>query len=190
MNQLIATFAGLTTLFQQAIHRSNRTVIFPFIEQRRINSGWRAILEAFFVQARQHHLSFHLVECACRRRPRRGYHRRRNPTAIPVVRSARHTQTFAAEQSAQAASRRRSRFGFCKDALFIFSGVGPPLWFGNYFWVRPCTSDRIGARFGCRCTALRLASLAFAPFRVSQTPRRKNNTKRIHTCPFLSRPAH
>jgi hypothetical protein len=53
------------------------------------------------------------------------------------------------------------------DALFIFSGVGPPLWFGNYFWVRPYASDRIGARFGCRCTALRLASLAFAPFRAS-----------------------
>src|SRR5437773_11187466 len=108
----------------------------------------------------------------------------------PPIGQQRRVQTFAAEQSAQAASRRRSRFGFCKDALFIFSGVGPPLWFGNYFWVRPCTSDRFGARFGCRCTAVRLASLAFAPFRVSQTPRRKNNTKRIHTCPFLSRPAH
>ncbi len=49
----------------------------------------------------------------------------------------------------------------------------------------------IGARFGCRSTALRLASLAFAPFRDSQTPRGKN-TKRIpaHLFLFLSRPAH
>jgi hypothetical protein len=41
-------------------------------------------------------------------------------------------------------------------------------------------------------TALRLASLASAPFRASQTPRRKNNTKRIsdHRFLFLSRPAH
>jgi hypothetical protein len=51
-------------------------------------------------------------------------------------------------------------------------------------WVWPCASDHIGAHFGWHCTALRLASLAFAPFRASQTLRRKNNTKRIHTgCP-------
>ena len=37
---------------------------------------------------------------------------------------------------------------------------------------------------------LRLARLAFAPFRGSQTTRRKNNTKRIpiHPCLLLSRP--
>jgi hypothetical protein len=56
----------------------------------------------------------------------------------------------------------------------------------------PRSRHRIGARFGCRCTPLRLASLAFAPFRASQTPRGKNNTKRIHVhlCLFPSRPAH
>jgi len=63
--------------------------------------------------------------------------------------------------------------------LFVLRCVGPPLCFGNYFWVRPYASDRIGARFAWRCTALRLASLAFAPFRARQTPRGKNNTKRI-----------
>src|SRR5207249_5700832 len=62
----------------------------------------------------------------------------------PPIGQQRRVQTFAAEQSAQAASRRSRRFGFCKDALLIFSRVGPPLWFGNYFWVRPCASDRIG----------------------------------------------
>jgi len=46
------------------------------------------------------------------------------------------------------------------------------------------------ARFGCRSTALRLASLAFTPFRASRTLRRQNNTKRIHLFPFPSRPAH
>jgi len=39
-------------------------------------------------------------------------------------------------------------------------------------------------------TPLRLASLAFASFRGSQTPRGKNNTKRIpiHLWSLLSRP--
>jgi hypothetical protein len=70
----------------------------------------------------------------------------------------------------------------------VSCGVGPPLWFGNYFWVRTCASDLVGTRFGCRCTALRLASLAFAPLRASQTPRRKNNTKKIHVCLFCFSP--
>ena len=38
-------------------------------------------------------------------------------------------------------------------------------------------------------TTLRLATLAFALFRVSQSPRRKN-TKRVHLYLFLFRPAH
>jgi len=35
-----------------------RAEISPFIKQRRINSGWRAILEAFFVQASQDRFLF------------------------------------------------------------------------------------------------------------------------------------
>jgi hypothetical protein len=53
MDQLIATFAGLPVPPEQAIHAPDRAEIFPFIKQRRIHSGWRAILEAFFVQASQ-----------------------------------------------------------------------------------------------------------------------------------------
>ena len=110
----------------------------------------------------------------------------------PPVGQQRRVQTFAAEKGAKATSRRRSDFGFLQDALFVLSCVGPPLRFGNYFGIRPRPADPIGARFGCRCTALRLASLAFAPFRASQSPRGKNNTKRIpvHLFLFLSRPAH
>jgi hypothetical protein len=110
----------------------------------------------------------------------------------PPVGQQRRVQTFAAEKGAKATSRRRSDFGFLQDALFVLSCVGPPLRFGNYFGIRARSRHRIGARFGCRCTALRLASRAFAPFRDSQAPRGKNNTKRIpvHFCLFLSRPAH
>src|SRR5207245_3128786 len=50
MCQLIATFAGLPALLEQTIHAADGAEIFPFIEQRRINSGWRAILKALFVQ--------------------------------------------------------------------------------------------------------------------------------------------
>jgi hypothetical protein len=49
MRQLIAALANLAVLVEQAIHGANRAVILAFIEQRRINSGWRTILETFFV---------------------------------------------------------------------------------------------------------------------------------------------
>jgi hypothetical protein len=60
--------------------------------------------------------------------------------ALAANRSA-ELSTFAAEQSAKTASRRSSNFSFFEDALLIFSRVGPPLWFGNYFGVRPSDSD-------------------------------------------------
>ncbi len=50
--------------------------------------------------------------------------------------------------------------------------------------IRPQGQRRIGARFGCRSTALRLAPLAFAPFRASQTKKSKKNPG--HLCFFLS----
>jgi hypothetical protein len=59
-----------------------------------------------------------------------------SPLAPPIGQQ-RRVQTFAAEQSAQATSRRSNNFSLFEDALLIFRGVGPPLWFGNYFGVRP-----------------------------------------------------
>jgi hypothetical protein len=50
MSQLIAALAGLAALFEQAIHGANRAVILAFIEQGRINSGWRAVLKTLFVK--------------------------------------------------------------------------------------------------------------------------------------------
>jgi hypothetical protein len=58
MNQLIPAFSGLASLLEQAIHDADRAVIVPFIEQSGINSSWRAILEAFFVQMSQDHFAF------------------------------------------------------------------------------------------------------------------------------------
>src|ERR1039457_7130879 len=52
MVELVATFSGLTRFFQQTVHGANGAVILPFIEQRGIDSGWRAILEAFGVKMR------------------------------------------------------------------------------------------------------------------------------------------
>src|ERR1700723_1367883 len=59
-----------------------------------------------------------------------------SPLAPPIG-EQRRVQTFAAEQSAQTTSRRSNNFSFFEDALLIFRGVGPPLWLGNYFGVRP-----------------------------------------------------
>jgi hypothetical protein len=49
MSELVAAFAGFALLFEHPIHGADRAEILPFIEQRRINSGGRAILEAFAV---------------------------------------------------------------------------------------------------------------------------------------------
>jgi hypothetical protein len=59
-----------------------------------------------------------------------------SPLAPPIGEQTR-VQTFAAEQSAQTTSRRTNNFSFFEDALLKFRGVGPPLWCGNYFGVRP-----------------------------------------------------
>src|ERR1019366_1624618 len=53
MSRLVAAFARFALLFQEAMHGANRAVIVPFIEQRRINSGWGAILEPFSVKMSQ-----------------------------------------------------------------------------------------------------------------------------------------
>src|ERR1700693_3960037 len=95
MGQLITAFARLAALLEQAIHGTDRAVILSFVEQRGINSGWRAILETFVVKMSQDRFAFRRTECTCRRRPRRGPRRKRSPTAIPIVRSARHIEGLA-----------------------------------------------------------------------------------------------
>src|ERR1019366_9368373 len=45
MGQLVAAFAGFAPPLEQAIQGADRAELLPFIEQRGINSGWRAILE-------------------------------------------------------------------------------------------------------------------------------------------------
>ncbi len=91
----------------------------------------------------------------------------------------RGVQTFPTKESTDSTACCRNGFGFFEDALLIFCG-GTPLGFGYHLRIRPRSCPRIGARFGCRCTALRLARRrAFASFRGSQTPRRRDNTKRI-----------
>ena len=102
----------------------------------------------------------------------------------------RGIQTLAAKQRSNPAPRRRCGMVLFEDALLIFRGETAPLGFGNHFGIHPQSRRDSGNRFGCRCTALRLATLAFAPFRASQTPRGKNHTKRIpvHLCLFSFSP--
>jgi hypothetical protein len=69
-----------------------------------------------------------------------------SPLAPPIGQQ-RRVQTFAAEQSAQTTSRRRNNFSFFEDALLIFRGVGPPLWFGN-LWL-PKTQSELETRKSC-----------------------------------------
>src|ERR1700687_6342486 len=75
----------------------------------------------------------------------------------PPVGQQRRVQTFAAEKGAKTTARRRSDFSFLQDALFVLSGVSPPLRFGNYFRIRPRSRHRRGARFGWRRHSLAVA---------------------------------
>ena len=58
-------------------------------------------------------------------------------TSLPPRRQMRGVQTLATKKSAKAASRCSSDFSFFEDALFIFSGVGPPLWFSDDLRIWP-----------------------------------------------------
>jgi hypothetical protein len=71
MGKLVAALARFAFLFEQAIHGADRAVILPFIEQRRINSGGRTILESFSMQMRQDRFAFRWSKSArwCRPRP-------------------------------------------------------------------------------------------------------------------------
>ena len=110
----------------------------------------------------------------------------------PPIGQQRRVQSFATEQSANAAGCGGNRFGFLQDTLFVLRSEATALRSGNYFGIKWRDRPGAGRRFGCRCTSLRLKRRAFAPFRASQTPGRKNNTMRIpvHLYLFLSRPAH
>src|ERR1039458_3293065 len=85
MSQLVAAFAGFALLFQEAMHGANRAVIVPFIEQRGINSGWRAILEPFSVKMSQDRFAFRWTQGTRCSRSQRGRCGETGCTSIPVV---------------------------------------------------------------------------------------------------------
>src|ERR1700681_3146393 len=91
----------------------------------------------------------------------------------PPIGQQRRVQTFAAKQSADPTWYGSSSLGLHQDALFVLRGIGAPFGFGNHFGIKSRDRPGASARFGCRSTALRLASLAFASFRASQSPRGK-----------------
>src|ERR1039458_6076319 len=95
MSQLVAAFAGFALLFQEAMHGANRAVIVPFIEQRGINSGWRAILEPFSVKMSQDRFAFRWTQGTRWSRSQRGRCGETGCTSIPVVGSTRRKQRTA-----------------------------------------------------------------------------------------------
>src|SRR5260370_24924531 len=95
MSELIAAFAGFATPFEQAIHGADRAEILSFIEQRRINSGGRAILEAFSMQMCQDRFAFRWSKSAWRGMPPVGLRRADHPTPFAIVGSPRRQQRTA-----------------------------------------------------------------------------------------------
>jgi hypothetical protein len=107
MSELIAAFAGLAPLFEQALHGADRAEILSFIEQRRINSGWRAIPEAFAMQLCQDRFAFRRSKSTWRRRLRLGHRGAAGRTPFAVVRSAGRKQRTASSALAHG----RGQFG-------------------------------------------------------------------------------
>ena len=102
---------------------------------------------------------------------------------VPPIGQQRRVQSFAAEQRTKTASRRRSRFGFLQDALFVFRGETTPLGFGNHFGVRRRDRPGVGCCFGCRCTTLRLAKLASLRSAPAKRPGERATPREF---PFIS----
>ena len=105
MSELIAAFARFALLFQEALHGANRAVIVPFVQQRRIHSGWRAILESFSVQMRQDRCAFRRTQGTCWSSSQSDRCGETGGTSIPVVGSARRKQRTASGARAYIASQ-------------------------------------------------------------------------------------
>src|SRR5260370_12307245 len=100
MSELIEAFAGCATPFEQAIHGADRAEILSFIEQRRINSGGRAILEAFSMQMCQDRFAFRWSKSAWRWRARICLCKADHRTPLAIVGSSRRKQRTASSAGA------------------------------------------------------------------------------------------
>ena len=97
----------------------------------------------------------------------------------PPARQMRGIQTLPAKQRTNSTGNGGGRISFFENANFVFGGKRTTLGLGHDFRISSRRGAQRSARFGCRSTTRRLTKRACAPFRGSQTPRGKNNTKRI-----------
>ncbi len=97
MDQLIAALAGGAVLFQDAIHGPSRAKILAFIEQRGVDRGRRAILEALGIQHGANRLAFLRTQSASGTPGGRssGTDRAGPSTALPIEGSAGHAERVA-----------------------------------------------------------------------------------------------
>src|SRR5450755_2694368 len=147
MRELIAALAGLAFLFEQAIHGADGAEILSFIEQRRINSGWRAILEAFAMQMCQDRCAFRWSKSAWRARPRPpdcGVDQR---IFLAIVRSTRCKQRTASSARAHGGGQFGDR-GHQEFSSGSGSRIGRPNSAATFFWtsMMMCALRRSSAR--------------------------------------------
>src|SRR5438067_11082499 len=91
MNELIAAFAALSLLLQNAIHGSGGAEILSFVQQGGLDGGGGAVLEALMMEDVQHMGAFISTESTGRDRPLpwrigRGHwcRKRTQPGSLPV----------------------------------------------------------------------------------------------------------
>src|ERR1700691_2048229 len=96
MNNLIATFAGLSPILQDAVHGANGAMISALVEHRGVDRGGRRILKTLLMKASQHCCAFRLSQSSRRRRPgRRDYDGRKVKTFPAIERSTRDVERHA-----------------------------------------------------------------------------------------------
>src|SRR5580704_2999688 len=87
MHKLVTTLAHLALAFQNPVHRADRAMIMPLIEQRRVYRGRRTVLKPFLMKAGQNGFPLRRNQCP-RDMPHGGGRRRKLRTFLPVERSA------------------------------------------------------------------------------------------------------
>src|SRR5512133_1675664 len=96
MAELIATLADLSGLFQDPVHRAQRTEVRTFVQQSREGLGRRLVAEALRMQVGEDLLPFAGCQGAGRARPRGGWSGLLARRAkAPVQRSPRHIESAA-----------------------------------------------------------------------------------------------
>jgi hypothetical protein len=138
MNEFITAFTQFAVLLQKPVHGTGGAQILAFIQQRGVNGGGSAILEALFMQDREQAVALFVGERAWRRGARRCRHRGRGGLgrwpehrALTVEGGARHAESGAGGLDSHIGREREDRVH--QSFSWGFSGRGGSISMPTFF---------------------------------------------------------